>query len=166
MTTSDDGLAPRDEELLHRTIALAARARWHGDQPFGALVLAADGRVVAEAGNREITAADPTAHAEMLALRETEAVLAPSGLAGATAYASTEPCPMCAAGLYWAGVGRIVFALGGSRLYGRVGAMAGNQLHLGSRELVERGQREVRVTGPAGAGGLHDAALAVHDGFW
>src|SRR5579875_344975 len=87
--------------------ARAAGAR--GEVPVGAVVVA-NGRAVASAGNEREAAADPTAHAEVLALRRAAAELGSWRLEGATVYVTLEPCPMCAGALLAARVRRVVFA--------------------------------------------------------
>jgi tRNA(Arg) A34 adenosine deaminase TadA len=78
--------------------------------PFGALVARADGSIVAEGCNRVTSTNDPTAHAEITAIRATCATLDTFILAGHVLYSSCEPCPMCLAAAYWARLDRIVFA--------------------------------------------------------
>lgn len=90
---------------LRRSIELAAEAGRAGDRPFGAVLVSATGAVLAEGRNSVATGGDPTAHAELAALRA-----APADVTGATMYASGEPCPMCAAACVWAGIARIVYA--------------------------------------------------------
>jgi len=75
------------------------------------VLLAADGAPLAEAGNRVSTGGDPTAHAEMAAIRDAARAHGTGRLSGATLYSSTEPCAMCAAASYVAGIGRVVFGL-------------------------------------------------------
>ena len=104
-------MTPEDAPPLRRAIALAGEARARGDGAFGAVLLAADGALLAEAGNRASTDRDPTAHAEMAAIRDAARAHGTERLAGATLYASTEPCAMCAAAAYVAGIGRVVFGL-------------------------------------------------------
>ncbi len=98
-----------DDAHLRESIDLAHEALRRGDAPFGAVVVSASGTVLARGRNEVSTADDPTAHAEAVAM-----LAVPAGqraaLAGSTVYASGEPCPMCAAAMVWAGVGRIVFA--------------------------------------------------------
>lgn len=77
--------------------------------PFGALVVGPDGRVVAEGCNRVTSANDPTAHAEVTAIRAACAALGTFVLDGCTLYTSCEPCPMCLAAAYWARVDAIVY---------------------------------------------------------
>ena len=87
--------------------AVAAGAA--GDVPVGAVVLGPDGALLARRRNEREQVGDPTAHAEILALRDAAAALGSWRLAGATVVATLEPCPMCAGALVGARVGRIVF---------------------------------------------------------
>lgn len=82
----------------------------HGDVPVGAVVLDARGRLVARRHNERELSGDPTAHAELLAIREAAAYFGGWRLTGATVVATLEPCPMCAGALVAARVGRLVFA--------------------------------------------------------
>jgi tRNA(Arg) A34 adenosine deaminase TadA len=100
-----------DEALLRRAIALACESVDAGGGPFGAVV-AREGRALAEGTNRVVQRCDPTAHAEIEALRAAARALGTHELAGCVVYASAEPCPMCAAALHWARVERVVFAAG------------------------------------------------------
>jgi tRNA(adenine34) deaminase len=86
----------------------AERSSAAGDVPIGAVVLV-DGRVVSQAGNRREQDGDPTAHAEVLALRAAAAELGTWRLTGATLVVTLEPCPMCAGALLAARVERVVF---------------------------------------------------------
>jgi tRNA(adenine34) deaminase len=89
-------------------LAAASRAGASGEVPVGAVVVF-DGRVVATAANRREADGDPTAHAEILALREAAAALGSWRLTGASLFVTLEPCPMCAGALVAARVGRLVF---------------------------------------------------------
>jgi tRNA(Arg) A34 adenosine deaminase TadA len=77
--------------------------------PFGAVIVK-DGRIVGEGWNRVTSTNDPTAHAEVVAIREACRALGTFKLDGAVLYTSCEPCPMCLAATYWARIGRIVYA--------------------------------------------------------
>ena len=101
--------ATADEAAMRLALDEARLAGVAGEVPVGAVVVSA-GRVVAAAGNRRETDADPTAHAEVLALRLAAAALGSWRLDGATVYVTLEPCPMCAGALLAARVGRLVFA--------------------------------------------------------
>jgi tRNA(Arg) A34 adenosine deaminase TadA len=104
------GVEPGDFELLKRSLELAEIGVDRGDGgPFGALV-AKGGLVVSEAWNTVVSGNDPTAHAEVSAIRTACKKLGSFHLGGHTLYASSEPCPMCLAAAYWARVDRIVFA--------------------------------------------------------
>ena len=97
-----------DEYYLNRAVELAARNVAEGGRPFGA-VLVKDGAVLVEAVNQIHLDQDPTAHAEMLAIRRASQQLGPR-LEGCVIYASGQPCPMCLGAMYMCGVSRVVFA--------------------------------------------------------
>ncbi|MFB6893177.1 nucleoside deaminase [Kitasatospora sp. NPDC056327] len=109
-------VTPADHPPLRRAVALAAEARTHGDPPFGSLLAAPDGTVLAEERNTTLTDRDITAHPELKLARWAARHLDPATAARTTLYTSCEPCPMCAAALLRSGVGRIVFALSGEQL--------------------------------------------------
>ncbi|MCU0835583.1 MAG: nucleoside deaminase [Chromatiaceae bacterium] len=99
-----------DRWYMIEAIALARRSVEEGaGGPFGAL-LVRDGRVLGRGRNRVVADCDPTAHAEVLAIREACVALGVFHLAGATLYASCEPCPMCLAAAHWAQLARVVYA--------------------------------------------------------
>ena len=99
-----------DATHLARAVALSREPMLAGEGgPFGAVVVR-DGRVLAEGWNRVTSTNDPTAHAEVVAIRLACAAIGDFSLDGATLYASCEPCPMCLASAYWARVARIVYA--------------------------------------------------------
>jgi tRNA(Arg) A34 adenosine deaminase TadA len=90
-----------------RALAMRRLAEQQGDQPYGAIVVQA-GRVVGEAPSRVVTGRDPTAHAEVEAIRDACRRLGSVSLAGAELYASSRPCRMCETAAYWAGIARMV----------------------------------------------------------
>jgi tRNA(Arg) A34 adenosine deaminase TadA len=99
-----------DTQLLRRAIELAAEnVRLARGGPFGALVVR-DGVILAEGVNLVTHDHDPTAHAEIVAIRRATAQLKSFRLDGCTIYSSCEPCPMCLAAIYWARAARLVFA--------------------------------------------------------
>lgn len=99
-----------DDVFLTRAVELARHGSEAGDGgPFGAVIVR-DGRIVAESWNRVVACRDPTAHAEISAIRSACAHLDDFHLTGCTLYASSEPCPMCLAAAYWARIERVVFA--------------------------------------------------------
>src|SRR3954464_11989657 len=95
-------------ELMARAIALSHEMVRAGGGPFGA-VIARDGAIVAEGGNRVTLSRDPTAHAEIVAIRAACAALGNFSLAGCEIYTSCEPCPMCLGAIYWARLARITY---------------------------------------------------------
>ena len=97
-----------DEDFLREALELAKDAERGGEVPVGALVVL-DGRVIGRGRNSPIARNDPTAHAEILALREAAAATGNYRLEGATMYATLEPCVMCAGALVAARVSRLVF---------------------------------------------------------
>ena len=97
-----------DEDFLRVALELADTAEQHGEVPVGAVVVM-DGRIVGRGANSPIAMADPTAHAEILALREAGRTTGNYRLEGATLYVTVEPCAMCAGALVAARVGRLVF---------------------------------------------------------
>jgi tRNA(Arg) A34 adenosine deaminase TadA len=90
-------------------LAEAEAAGARGEVPVGAVVVAADGSVLASAGNRTRELSDPTAHAEMLALRAACAALRSERLTNADLYVTLEPCPMCATAISFARIRRLYF---------------------------------------------------------
>lgn len=107
--TSSENRVPPDIVFMQRAYALAARAAVEGEVPVGA-VLVLDGEIVGAGYNQPIAGHDPTAHAEILALREAADRLANYRIPGATLYCTLEPCAMCAGALMLARVARVVFA--------------------------------------------------------
>jgi tRNA(Arg) A34 adenosine deaminase TadA len=91
---------------LAEGIAAAAR----DEVPVGAVIVSAEGRVIAQAGNRTRELRDPTAHAEMLAIRAACNALGAERLSGCDLYVTLEPCPMCAAAISFARIRRLYFA--------------------------------------------------------
>ena len=93
---------------MELALALAGRAEAAGEVPVGAVVVA-DGEAIGEGWNQPIGASDPTAHAEIVALRAAAARLRNYRLPGTTLYVTLEPCPMCAGAIVQARVARVVF---------------------------------------------------------
>ena len=97
------------KELMTRAIRLAEESVKLGGGPFGA-VIARNGEIVAEASNRVTLDCDPTAHAEVSAIRKAAKVLGTFDLNGCEIFTSCEPCPMCLGAIYWANLDKIYFA--------------------------------------------------------
>jgi tRNA(adenine34) deaminase len=97
-----------DIEYMHLAIAQAEAAALRGEVPVGAVVVLED-RILAAAGNRTITDCDPTAHAEIVALREAAQKAGNYRLTGASLYVTIEPCAMCAGALVQARIARLIY---------------------------------------------------------
>jgi guanine deaminase len=102
--------ARNDRGFLLRAIDASNATVGNGNGgPFG-VVIVKDGKIIAEGGNEVLLSNDPTAHAEVVAIRRACDKLGAFSLAGATLYSSCEPCPMCLAAIYWARITRVVYA--------------------------------------------------------
>jgi tRNA(adenine34) deaminase len=99
-----------DEHWMRHALELAHRAQHEDDEiPVGAVLVSADGEILGEGWNRNITESDPTAHAEVVAMRAAGAKLGNHRLIGTTLYVTLEPCAMCAMAMVHARVGRVVY---------------------------------------------------------
>ena len=99
-----------DEHWMRHALELAHRAQHEDDEiPVGAVLVSADGVLLGEGWNRNITESDPTAHAEVVAMRAAGAKLGNHRLIGTTLYVTLEPCAMCAMAMVHARVGRVVY---------------------------------------------------------
>ncbi len=97
-----------DEAFMRRALELAQLAQEEGEVPVGSVVVLKE-RILGEGWNRPISAADPTAHAEIQALRAAASALRNYRLTGATLYVTLEPCVMCVGAMFHARIGRVVF---------------------------------------------------------
>jgi len=97
-----------DEAFMGRALELAQRAQAEGEVPVGAIVVFQE-KILGEGWNRPISAADPTAHAEIQAMRAAAAALKNYRLTGATLYVTLEPCDMCLGAMFHARVARVVY---------------------------------------------------------
>ena len=140
-------------------VARAAMAAGH--HPFGALLLAADGRTVLMAqGN-----VDSVAHAEAVLARGAAARMPPAELWHCTLVTTVEPCAMCAGTQYWAHIGRLVYGMSERRLLELTGNHAENPtLDLPCRDVFARGQKALQVHGPFAE--VEDEIAALHRDFW
>jgi len=117
----------KDQEYMQRALALAKRAQDEGEVPIGALVVFQD-QILGEGWNRPIAAHDPTAHAEIQAIRAAATKAGNYRLTGATLYVTLEPCEMCLGAMFHARVARLVY-----------GATDPKKLVLKSTMTVDRG---------------------------
>lgn len=98
-----------DQHFLQEALDLAVQNVQDGGGPFGAVVVS-DGEIIARGANRVTSEHDPTAHAEVVAIRRACTVVGDFELTGCTLYSSCEPCPMCLGAIYWARLDRVVYA--------------------------------------------------------
>jgi tRNA(Arg) A34 adenosine deaminase TadA len=99
-----------DKKMMERAVALALQNMQSGEGgPFGAVVVK-DGKIIAEGNNRVLADNDPTAHAEVVAIRRACAALGSFQLTDCEIYSSCEPCPMCLGAIYWARPARLYYA--------------------------------------------------------
>jgi tRNA(Arg) A34 adenosine deaminase TadA len=151
------------ERHLRQAIELSRRARAKGNHPFGALLVGPDGAVLMEAENSVVTGGERTAHAELNLLRTASARHDASFLGRCTLYSSTEPCVMCAAALYWVGIGQLVYGLSKRELDRIVwGDPDTSSLKLTCRDVLQSGLRATDVIGPL----LESEARRAHEDFW
>lgn len=98
---------PTTMAFIERAFEMRRRAIEYGDQPYGAIIVIND-VIVGQSWSRVILDQDPTAHAEISAIRDTARRLGSRNLSGAIMYSSSAPCPMCEAAAYWAGIERLI----------------------------------------------------------
>ncbi|MGE5420047.1 MAG: nucleoside deaminase [Chloroflexota bacterium] len=99
----------KDKIFLSRAVKVAMEGMEKGGGPFGAVIVC-NGKIVAEAFNKVVLSHDPTAHAEIIAIREACSKLGSHDLSDCTLYTSCEPCPMCLGAIYWSGIKQVFFA--------------------------------------------------------
>ena len=152
-----------DGRYLRQAIALADKARERGNRPFGALIVAANGRVLAEASNANGESGDCTAHAELSAIRLASPLHCRDALATATLYSSAEPCVMCAGAIFWSAIGRVVYGIDAERLrVFRGERLDQKDAELSCRDVFERSSHAIECIGPS----LIDEASQSHQGSW
>jgi len=118
VTTAPAGVSPEELPHLRRCVELAAEAVDAGDFPFGSVLVAADGRVLAEDRNREVSMDDATRHPEFELARWAAENMIAGDRAAATVFTSGEHCPMCSAAHAWVGLGRIVYVSSTEQMIG------------------------------------------------
>ncbi|MEQ6901353.1 nucleoside deaminase [Nocardioides sp. YIM 152588] len=155
--------AKSDLDHLRHAISVSQAARDHGNHPFGAVLVDADGVVVLEAENSVTTENDVTNHAETNLVRLASRAIPHDDLPGYTLYTSCEPCAMCSGAIYWAGIGRVVYGLSEAGLLELTGNHPENPtLSHPCRLVFAAGSRRIAVAGPL----LEDEAAAPHRDFW
>jgi tRNA(Arg) A34 adenosine deaminase TadA len=167
---------PHDERNIKESFLEARKATSNGCMPFGAILAnTRKGTILARASNvmpafgargGSITTCDPTGHAEMTLLRSTDLMaLSKEDRLNATLYSSTEPCVMCAGGIYWAGIGRVVYGCSAIQLEEQVSGPGGFDIPIQQLYgLARPGSRRIDIAGPV----LSEEAIQIHkdSGVW
>lgn len=152
-----------DGRYLRQAIAWSGVARERGNRPFGAVVVADNGQVLAEAWCNTGETGDCTGHAETNAVRQLSPQVDRATLARATLYSSAEPCVMCAGAIFWSGIGRVVFGIDAVRLRVFRGERAEQRdAELSCRDVFRASPHSIECMGPA----LIDESSEPHRGFW
>lgn len=150
---------------LRIAIKVSAQAREHGNTPFGAILVGPDGEVLIEQENIEVTTGKCTGHAETTLADRASQAFSKNFLAKCTLYTSAEPCAMCTGAIYWANVGRIVYAMTEKQLLSLTGNDQQNPtFDIPCREILAHGQKNIEVLGPFDK--VAAEAAAVHEGYW
>jgi len=153
------------EFYLNRCIEISRASRAHGNTPFGALLVDAEGNIIMEQENIEITEKICTGHAEATLAARASHEYSRDFLWNCTLYTTAEPCAMCAGAIYWANIGRVVYGMTEKRLLELTGSDEQNPtFSLPCREVFARGQKDIQVVGPVSA--VEQAAAKVHEGYW
>ena len=147
-----------DEAYVRRAIELAESAIENGNTPFGSL-LVVDDAVVRTAENTTLTDDDVAAHPEFKLARWAASELEPAERESCTMYTSTEPCPMCASAIAYAGLGRVVYSVSAESL---ADVRTEGVIEIPCAEVIDRSDASTTVDGPV----LEDEGLAVHESYW
>lgn len=155
----------RDAFYLRRAIAVGEAAQKAGNHPFGAVLVDAEGSILLEQGNIEVTDRICTGHAETILMQRASHLYDREFLWNCTMYTSVEPCCMCCGAAYWANLGRIVFAATEKQLLELTGSHEDNPTFSSDcRSVLERGQKPMVIQGPVPE--LQDEALEIHRNYW
>ncbi|MFA9414991.1 nucleoside deaminase [Natrinema sp. HArc-T2] len=146
------------ESFVRRAIDLARSAVEHGNTPFGSL-LVVDDTVIRTAENTTLTDDDIAAHPEFKLAQWAARELEPHERASCTMYTSTEPCPMCASAIVYAGLERVVYSVPVDSL---AAVRDENVIEIPCTEVVDRADGSTTVEGPI----LEDEGLAVHEDYF
>ncbi len=154
-----------DADYLRQAIEVSKRARAHGNTPFGAILVDAEGQVLLEQENIEITESNCTGHAETTLMEAASKQYSKEFLWHCTLYTSVEPCAMCCGAIYWGNVGRVVYGVSESKLLELTGDDEQNPtFDLPCREVFARGQKAIEVVGPFPE--VEAEVLEAHAGYW
>lgn len=153
-----------DIHLLREANKVCREARKAGNHPFGALLASAEGEILIKAGNTH-SVDKGLGHAELNVARAAALKYSPDYLETCILYSPFEPCSMCSGGIYWAGIGTLVFGVTERRLAELTGDNPENlTMSLPCRTILSAGQRKIEVRGPIPE--LEEETVEIHKGFW
>lgn len=154
MSLRNGEAAVNDADYMRQAIQTARVGIAAGQAPFGSVIVLGE-KVVAAAHNTVWRDNDPTAHAEINAIRQAAARLGRIDLAGYTLFSTCEPCPMCLAAIHWAKIDRVIYgaSIADAAAYGF------SELRVGAKELAQMGGSPLRVE----PGPCHEECLALFD---
>jgi len=157
-------LDERDGRYLRKAIFWSHAGGRRGNRPFGAVIVSAEGEVLAEGYCNSTETGDVTGHAEVTAIRALAAKRpGREVMAGATLYSSAEPCVMCAGAIFWANIGRVVFGIDAERLRLFRGDRGDQRdAELSCRDVFAASPHPIECIGPA----LIGEASAAHESAW
>jgi len=154
-----------DVAFLRRAIEVSRESREHGNTPFGAILVDENKNIVLEQENREISEHICTGHAETSLMEEASRRFDHDYLWQCTIYTTGEPCAMCSGAIYWANVGRVVYAMTERDILAQTGDSEQNPtLDTPCRQIFASSQKNIEVVGPFPE--LVAEACAVHEGYW
>lgn len=150
---------------LRKAIEVSKKSREHGNTPFGALLVDADGNILMEQENIEITEKNCSGHAETSLMIAASKKYNKDFLWNCTLYTTAEPCVMCAGAIYWGNVGNVVYGISEKRLLELTGDDEQNPtFDLPCREVFAKGQKDIKVEGPFPE--IEDEVVEVHKNYW
>jgi tRNA(Arg) A34 adenosine deaminase TadA len=154
-----------DVSLLRKANEVGWRARENGDEPYGCILADLHGNIVAEGECHVRRTGDPTRHGEMMMIRAAIEAVGTEALADCSAYVSGGPCVMCTGAIYWAGIGRMVYAVDIGAQDNRGSTENGGKptLRTEFRDILETGSRRIVLDGPYPQ--LRDEILARFAGY-
>jgi tRNA(adenine34) deaminase len=156
-------LSEREGQYLMQAIAWSRTARERGNRPFGAVIIGADGALIAEAYCNTSETGDCTGHAETNAVRLATPNTSREVLANSTLYSSGEPCVMCAGAIFWSGIRRVVFGIDAVSLRVFRGEVAEQRdAELSCRDVFAASPHAIECIGPV----MLVEASEPHVGFW
>lgn len=154
-----------DADYLRAAIEVSKKARGNGNTPFGAILVDAQGNIILEQENIEITESNCTGHAETTLMEVASKKYSKDFLWTCSLYTSVEPCAMCCGAIYWGNVGRVVYGVSETKLLELTGDDEQNPtFDLPSRDVFARGQKKIEVVGPFPE--VEQEVLEAHAGYW